>query len=54
MVLLETLSAELMTLPLILMTFSQLSVIALAANLLIVPLVPLAMLLSAAAGAAGM
>lgn len=53
MVLLETLSAELMTLPLILMTFSQLSVIALVANLLVVPLVPLAMLLSAAAGASG-
>lgn len=54
MVLLETLSAELMTLPLILMTFSQLSIIALIANLLVVPLVPLAMLLSAAAGIAGM
>lgn len=54
MVLLETLSAELMTLPLILMTFSQLSVVALLANVLVVPLVPLAMLLSAAAGLAGM
>ncbi|HET7827594.1 MAG TPA: ComEC/Rec2 family competence protein, partial [Candidatus Saccharimonadales bacterium] len=53
MVLLETLSAELMTLPLILMTFSQLSIIALVANLLIVPLVPVAMLLSAAAGTVG-
>lgn len=53
MVVLETLSAEIMTLPLILMTFSQLSVIALVSNALIVPLVPLAMLLSAAAGAAG-
>lgn len=52
-VVLETLSAEIMTLPLILMTFSQLSIIALVANALIVPLVPLAMLLSAAAGAAG-
>ena len=53
MVLLETLSAEVMTLPLILMTFSQLSIVALVANLLIVPLVPLAMLLAAIAGAAG-
>lgn len=53
MVVLETLSAEIMTLPLILMTFSQLSVIALVANALVVPLVPLAMLLSAVAGAAG-
>ncbi|MBX4197007.1 ComEC/Rec2 family competence protein [Candidatus Saccharibacteria bacterium] len=53
MVLLETLSAEVMTLPLILMTFSQLSIVALIANLLIVPLVPLAMLLTAVAGAAG-
>ena len=53
MVLLETLSAELMALPLILMTFSQLSVIALVANMLVVPLVPLAMLLSAVAGTAG-
>lgn len=53
LVVLETLSAELMTLPLILMTFSQLSIIALVANALVVPLVPLAMLLSAMAGAAG-
>jgi competence protein ComEC len=53
MVVIETLSAELMTLPLILMTFSQLSLIALVANALIVPLVPLAMLLSAIAGTAG-
>jgi competence protein ComEC len=53
MVLLETLSAEVMTLPLILMTFSQLSIVALIANLLVVPLVPLAMLLAAVAGAAG-
>ncbi|MGH7156801.1 MAG: ComEC/Rec2 family competence protein, partial [Candidatus Saccharimonadales bacterium] len=53
MVVLETLSAEIMTLPLILMTFNQLSIIALVANALVVPLVPLAMLLSAVAGAAG-
>ncbi|MBX4188526.1 ComEC/Rec2 family competence protein [Candidatus Saccharibacteria bacterium] len=53
MVVIETLSAELMTLPLILMTFSQLSIIALVANALVVPLVPLAMLLSAIAAGAG-
>jgi competence protein ComEC len=54
LVLIETLSAELMTLPLILMTFGQLSLVALLANILIVPLVPLAMLLGAVAGTAGM
>lgn len=53
MVVIETLSAEIMTLPLILMTFSQLSIVALVANALVVPLVPLAMLLSAAGAAAG-
>ena len=53
-VLIETLSAEVMTLPLIMMIFGQLSLIALLANLLIVPLVPWAMLLAAVAGAAGM
>ena len=53
MVLIETLAAELMTLPLILMTFSQLSIIALVANVLVVPLVPLAMLLAAVAGLFG-
>lgn len=52
-VVLETLSAELMTLPLIMMTFSQLSLVALVANAIIVPLVPMAMLLGAVAGAAG-
>jgi competence protein ComEC len=54
MILIETLSAEIMALPLIMMTFGQLSLIALVANLLIVPLVPLAMLLTAIAAAAGM
>jgi competence protein ComEC len=53
LVVIETLSAEIMTLPLIMLTFSQLSIIALVANGLIVPLVPLAMLLSAIAGSAG-
>ncbi len=54
MVIIETLSAEIMTLPLIMMTFSQLSLVALLANALVVPLVPWAMLLSAFAGTAGM
>lgn len=53
-VVLETLAAEIMTLPLIMMTFGQLSLIALLANVLIVPLVPVAMLLGATAAAAGM
>ena len=52
-VLLETLSAELMTLPLIMMSFGQLSIVSLLANLLIVPLVPVAMLFSAVAAGAG-
>lgn len=49
LVLIETLCAELMTLPLIMATFGQLSIVALVANLLIVPLVPMAMLLSSVA-----
>jgi competence protein ComEC len=53
-VVIETLSAEIMTLPLIMMTFGQLSLIGLVANAMIGPLVPLAMLLSAAAATAGM
>ncbi len=53
LVLIESLCAQLMTLPLIMATFGQLSVVALIANLLIVPLVPLAMLLSSVAMAAG-
>lgn len=54
MVILETLSAEIMTLPLIVMNFNQLSLIGLLANVLVVPLIPLAMLLSAVAAGAGM
>jgi competence protein ComEC len=52
-VLIETFSAQIMTQPLIMMTFGQFSLIALIANLLVVPLVSLAMLLSAIAAAAG-
>ena len=54
MVVLETLAAELMTLPLIMMSFNQLSLIGLVANALVVPLIPFAMLFSAIAAAAGM
>ena len=53
-VLIETLSAELMTLPIIMLSFNQLSMVALLANVMIVPLVPVAMLLAAIAGTAGM
>lgn len=53
MVLIETLSAEVMTLPLIMMTFGKLSLVALLANVIVVPMVPFAMLLSAVAAAAG-
>jgi len=49
----ETSSAQLVTLPIITAIFGQLSVIALLANLLILPLIPLAMLLTFIAGLAG-
>jgi competence protein ComEC len=51
---LESLCAELMTLPFILMTFGQMSFIGLVANILVAVLVPLAMLLGLIAGLAGM
>ncbi len=54
MVVIETLAAEVMTLPLIMMSFNQLSLIGLLANALVVPLVPYAMLLSGIAASAGM
>lgn len=53
LVLVETLCAEVMTLPLIMMIFGQMSLIGLLANLLIVPLIPWAMLLSALAAISG-
>ena len=52
--LIESLVAELMTLPYVLHIFGQMSFVALPANLLIAAVVPLAMLLCAVAGAAGM
>jgi competence protein ComEC len=54
MVALESLCAEIMTLPFVLHTFGQMSFIGLVANVLVVALVPLAMLLTLVAGLAGM
>ncbi|MEX1059095.1 MAG: ComEC/Rec2 family competence protein [Candidatus Saccharimonadales bacterium] len=54
MVVLETLAAEVMTLPLIMMSFNQLSLVGLVANALVVPLIPFAMLFAAIAAGAGM
>lgn len=49
----ETIAAEITTLPLILMIFGHLSVLSLVANVLVVPMIPIAMLLTFVAGAAG-
>jgi len=54
MVALESLCAELLTMPFVLWTFGQMSFIGLPANVMVVTLVPLAMLLSLAAGLSGM
>lgn len=53
-VVVESFSAQLMTLPVILYIFKTSSFVALPANLLVVPLIPLAMLLSFVAGLGGM
>ncbi len=50
----ETIGAQLMTAPLIMHIFGEVSLIALASNVLLVPVVPMAMLLSFVAGLAGM
>jgi competence protein ComEC len=50
----ETVAAQIATLPLILFLFGELSTVSLLANVLVVPFVPLAMLLSFVAGLAGM
>lgn len=50
----ETLAAQLLTLPLIVGVFSQLSIIAVVANVVVEPFVPLAMLASVAAGMIGL
>ena len=52
--LIETISAQLTTLPLILLLFGRLSIAALPANIAIVPLLPLTMLCCVIAGLAGM
>lgn len=52
-IVLETICAQLLTLPLILFIFGDLSVLSLIANVLVVPLVPLAMLLTFVAGVVG-
>jgi competence protein ComEC len=52
--LIETLAAQILTLPLIMFTFGRLSLVAPLANVLVMPLVPAAMLLSLVAGLAGM
>ncbi len=54
MVLYETLAAQLMTTPLILYIFGVTSTVSVLSNLIIVPMVPLAMLLSFGAGLSGM
>lgn len=51
---LESLAAEMATLPLVLYIFGQLSAVSLVANVLVAAFVPLAMLLSLVAGLAGM
>lgn len=53
-IVLETICAQLLTLPLILFVFGNLSVLSLIANLLVVPLVPLAMLFIFVGGATGL
>ncbi len=50
----ESVCAMIMTMPFILFIFKQVSIIALPANILVVPFVPLAMLLTLFAGLAGM
>jgi competence protein ComEC len=50
----ETVAAHIVTIPIILLAFGMLSNIAIPANLLVVPLVPLAMLLTFIAGIAGL
>ncbi|HSX45013.1 MAG TPA: ComEC/Rec2 family competence protein [Candidatus Saccharimonadales bacterium] len=53
LLIIESLCAQIMTAPYIIYTFKQLSIVALPANVLVVPLVPLAMFLSLIAGLAG-
>lgn len=50
----ESFAAQIVTLPLILLIFGRLSIVGFIANIIIVPMVPIAMLLSFFAGLAGM
>jgi competence protein ComEC len=50
----ETIAAQIMTMPIIMYIFGRVSLIGLLANLLVVPLVPIAMLLTLIAGLGGM
>lgn len=52
-ILMESFAAQVVTMPIILVAFGKLSVISLLANMLIVPFVPLAMLMTLAAGIVG-
>ena len=52
-IILETSCAQLVTLPIIVFTFSQVSIISLLANVIVLPLIPLAMLTTFVAGLAG-
>jgi competence protein ComEC len=52
--LLDTIAAQLLTMPIILYSFGQYATYALLANILVLPLVPLAMLLTFVAGVAGL
>lgn len=53
-IMLESFSAQIMTVPYILYVFGQLSVVSLLSNMLVLPLIPLAMGLTALAGVVGM
>jgi ComEC/Rec2-related protein len=53
-IIIESLCAEVLTLPLILFIFGQMSLVSLLANMLVAAVIPLAMLLSFVAGLAGM
>lgn len=53
-IMLETTSAQLLTLPIIAVIFSEVSLISLLANVIVLPLIPLAMLTTFIAGLAGM
>ena len=53
-IVIESLCAELLTVPLVLYIFGQVSLVGLVANMLVVALIPLGMLLSLVAGLAGM